>query len=170
MCNTFHGSNGVLWSIHNPRSGMCGIAFRRRGMLHRAFPAPLPSRDCSIYPPIRWSSTIYIPLYTYQVYTEGLMTRGWDCILPGYVWFHETQPMVYTVPGVGLSTPYGAVSSRGGHRFRREVPCVSFSTGQTRIVPNPYSTAKQNPVLLASNFIPETGVSAVKRGYSHRHQ
>ena len=42
---------------------------------------------------------------------EGFLTRGWDPIVPGCLYLHESQPI--SDHGGGFSKPCGAVSTRG---------------------------------------------------------
>ena len=43
---------------------------------------------------------------------KGYMIRGWGVILPGWRWLHESQQISHQPVGLGVSTPYGAVSTR----------------------------------------------------------
>ena len=47
-------------------------------------------------------------------YMEGFMIREWDPIVPGWRWLHSRAPVNQrSAGGVGVSTPYGAISTRG---------------------------------------------------------
>ena len=45
---------------------------------------------------------------------EGFLIRGWDPIVPGWCWLYSRAPANQrSARGVGVSTPIGAVSTRG---------------------------------------------------------
>ena len=45
---------------------------------------------------------------------EGFMIRGWDPVFPGWCWLYSRDPANQrSAGGVGVSTPCGAVSTRG---------------------------------------------------------
>ena len=44
---------------------------------------------------------------------EGFLIGGWDLSVAAWRWLHEPLPICDKTRGVGVSTPSGAVSTRG---------------------------------------------------------
>ena len=59
---------------------------------------------------------------------EGLIIQGFDLIILGWRWLHESQPNQRLASGVGVYTPCGAVSTRPWVRENLDLTPVNQRT------------------------------------------
>ena len=111
-CRSCKGIEGFLIRKRKPiLPGVCWLYVRSPANQRQAIGVGV-STPCEVVS--TRGITVFVPGCRSCKCMEGLMIRGWEPVVPGWRWLYSRAPANQrSTGGVGVSTPCGAVSTRG---------------------------------------------------------